>query len=258
MSDTKECYSCNEVLPTAAYEQTAAGNLKRSCKACLKKAQQDYVAKNAERIKEVKDKSYAKSKNKLVPVDNTDRTCHKCGLFKLATEFTYRKRQTNNVCKECVSSYQREYRAANADKMKEYKAAHVALHRDKIRVYKRLWARKNSLQQAQSTKAWRLNNPGKANALTWRRRAHKLRATPAWADQKKIKGFYETSAGLSMLLGEWYNVDHIVPLQSQYVCGLHCEANLQVILKSENQSKNNRWWPDMWEPVPLEEITNGL
>lgn len=258
MSETKDCYTCRELLPLTEYGKTAAGNLKRSCNSCLKKAHADYVLKNAERIKAVKDKSYAKLKTKIVPVDEANRNCHRCGLLKLAAEFTYRKRQANNVCKDCVASYQKEYKEDHADKIKEQKALHVERHRDEIRIYKRLWARKNSEAHAIRGKAWRVNNPGKANALTWKRRANKLRATPKWANLDKIKSFYETSSGLSMLLGEWYNVDHIVPLQSPYVCGLHCEANMQVILRSENQSKNNRWWPDMWEPVPLEEITNGF
>lgn len=41
------------------------------------------------------------------------------------------------------------------------------------------------------------------------------------------------------------HVDHIVPLQSNWVCGLHCEANLRVIPGAENESKRNFWWPQM-------------
>ena len=42
-----------------------------------------------------------------------------------------------------------------------------------------------------------------------------------------------------------WEVDHIVPLQSPIVCGLHVEHNLQVIPASKNRSKHNRHWPDM-------------
>jgi hypothetical protein len=91
-----------------------------------------------------------------------------------------------------------------------------------------------------------------------KRRAAKLQSIPVWANFDAIEKFYESARGLSMLLGEWYHVDHIVPLKSPYVCGLHCEHNMQILTQFENFSKNNRWWPDMWEPVPLEEITNGL
>lgn len=45
--------------------------------------------------------------------------------------------------------------------------------------------------------------------------------------------------------GEKWEVDHIVPLQSKLVCGLHNEFNLQVITQRENSSKRNYRWPDM-------------
>lgn len=78
-----------------------------------------------------------------------------------------------------------------------------------------------------------------------RRRAAKRQAVPAWSNRDKIKEFYETANGLGMLTGEWHDVDHIVPLQSDIVCGLHCEANLQVLIRKENRMKSNCQWPDM-------------
>ena len=70
-------------------------------------------------------------------------------------------------------------------------------------------------------------------------------ATPSWANKKLMQEFYITAHGLSMLLGEFYQVDHIVPLNSPLVCGLHCEANLRVITRSDNTTKGNRYWDGM-------------
>lgn len=65
------------------------------------------------------------------------------------------------------------------------------------------------------------------------RRAAKLNATPKWADMDKIKEIY-------LNCPEGYEVDHIYPLQSDLVCGLHIPINLQYLTMSENRSKGNK------------------
>lgn len=47
------------------------------------------------------------------------------------------------------------------------------------------------------------------------------------------------------ITGIKHDVDHVVPLRSKLVCGLHNEFNLAVIPASENRSKGNRYWPGM-------------
>ena len=106
-------------------------------------------------------------------------------------------------------------------------------------------------------RGWEKNNPEKVRAKerSWvdrnraadrekilRRNARKLEATPAWANLNAIQMIYEQAEQM----GADYQVDHIVPLVSDLVCGLHCEANLQILTRFENQSKSNRFWPDMF------------
>ena len=45
-------------------------------------------------------------------------------------------------------------------------------------------------------------------------------------------------------------IDHLVPLNSEKVCGLHVQDNLRCISEQINMKKGNRYWPDMW---PTEE-----
>jgi hypothetical protein len=85
----------------------------------------------------------------------------------------------------------------------------------------------------------------KENAKVASRRRLVLLATPKWAKCDSILAFYEEAQVVSAATGVVHHVDHIVPLTSKYVCGLHCEANLRVLPGAENISKSNRKWPDM-------------
>lgn len=71
-----------------------------------------------------------------------------------------------------------------------------------------------------------------AKHRTSKYRASKLKACPKWADIEAIKQFYYNCP-------EGYHVDHIIPLQGKYVCGLHVENNLQYLLATENSIKRN-------------------
>jgi hypothetical protein len=107
------------------------------------------------------------------------------------------------------------------------------------------WKQSNQLQNSASKKAWRENNKSKVNANNAKRRATKLQATPGWCEVEQIKELYTQSEVITEETGILHHVDHIVPLQSDIVSGLHCLANLQIIPAVDNLSKNNHHWPDM-------------
>jgi 5-methylcytosine-specific restriction endonuclease McrA len=108
----------------------------------------------------------------------------------------------------------------------------------------KIWKEKSG-KSSQYNKTSRANNPGNINFLNRKRYASKLQRTPEWLSPeqlKQIKMFYQEAAELTRLLGEWYEVDHIVPLQGTTVSGLHVPWNLQILTAKENGIKGNRIW----------------
>lgn len=112
----------------------------------------------------------------------------------------------------------------------------------------------NRYKYAASDKRWRENNRDRnvATCTRWRRnnldklavnaanyRASKLQATPRWADKCKIQDWYTRAHELTILTGVPHTVDHVIPLNSEVVCGLHVDTNLQILTLSDNSAKGN-------------------
>lgn len=132
------------------------------------------------------------------------------------------------------------WRAAHPEQHKAKLAAWYAVNSGRAIANALAWRAANSDRERANKAAWQKANPDKVNAIVARRRASKLQATPAWANQEKIEEFYYTARMLGMHTGELYHVDHIIPLKSKLVCGLHWEANLQILTQADNLSKSNR------------------
>lgn len=121
------------------------------------------------------------------------------------------------------------------------------------------WWEENADKVAQWTREYSLDGIVERLAEVGRQReAAEIRATPPWADPKKIAEIYDEASRLTKETGIPHHVDHIVPLQGpiatwgpfkgmRIVFGLHWEGNLQVIPARDNVCKGNRWWPDMPE-----------
>jgi hypothetical protein len=74
-----------------------------------------------------------------------------------------------------------------------------------------------------------------------KRRAARLRRTPAWADLGAIKAVYVEARRRTVETGISHHVDHEIPLQGELVSGLHVHNNLQILTGSENSRKKNRF-----------------
>lgn len=153
------------------------------------------------------------------------RVCKKCGGTKY---------YASGHCKVCHATHVRSWDSRNRD----IKNANTAK-------WKKNNPEKWKIKSDERVKLFRAANPHKVNALTAKRRANKLNATPSWSNSFFVNEAYALAKLREEKTGKKWHVDHIVPLQSKLVCGLHAHTNIQVILASENIEKNNRHWPEM-------------
>ena len=158
-------------------------------------------------------------------------------------------RKTKGACIECLKVDWEKRNATRAEYFRQYN------QRDSVRDRKNDWyvANRDKVIRAAATRpaavmreyrnAWKRNNVLQVRADTKaRRRKHRL-ATPKWLTRRQkgeIRQLYQIAMTMTQTTGEQYVVDHIIPLRSEFVCGLHVPWNLRVITREENLAKSNQ------------------
>lgn len=93
--------------------------------------------------------------------------------------------------------------------------------------------------------AYYYKNKEKWRGIKARRRAREKQAFPSWAgtewEEFAVKEIYLLCNLRSKITGVKHEVDHIVPLTNNYVCGLHTANNLQILTQEENRKKSNNF-----------------
>lgn len=148
------------------------------------------------------------------------------------------------ICKLCRGLRSAAWTDANPDKVKARNREKRPLTEAK-KVRQAEWANANRDKVRANAKKWRTSHRDQVAAKTRKRQIAKLKATPQWANEFFVDEAYHLAKIRTDLFGFPWHVDHIVPLNSPIVCGLHNEFNLQVIPAVENIKKGNRHWPDM-------------
>ncbi|AUR82834.1 hypothetical protein NVP1029O_01, partial [Vibrio phage 1.029.O._10N.261.55.A7] len=149
------------------------------------------------------------------------------------------KRDISGSCYQCKLEWERSNpRKSNSRKeyMKEYLSSYEIKNKSEIQSR---YYQNNKESILEKSKAKRESNKAYYNQKLAERRSRKKQATPIWFDAKSASVLYEKAREFGL------EVDHVVPLTSNLVCGLHCTDNLQLLSREENMKKLNKVWPDM-------------
>lgn len=177
------------------------------------------------------------------------KTCRK-GLHQYTTD---KKR-----CPECQREWSRLWRETNKEQTLEKVQRWNEKNKERVRENSRRWREKNRDRVRETKRYWSKKNSDKVRASVMLRIAQKKNATPPWADKAAIKAIYAEAVRLEEETGILHHVDHVYPLTSPYMCGLHVAENLQILPGPENLSKGNRTWPGQLECQRLPIHMNGF
>jgi hypothetical protein len=158
-------------------------------------------------------------------------------------------RKTKGACIECLKVEWAKGNETRAEYFREYN------QREDVKDRKNEWYQENrdTVINNAATRpahilreyrnAWKANNKTQVLADNKVRRRKHREATPPWLTRKQkseIRQLYQIAITMTQTTGEQYVVDHIVPLRSHEVCGLHVPWNLRVITQEENLKKSNK------------------
>jgi len=146
-------------------------------------------------------------------------------------------------CPECRHKSARRWDNANREKKRANSLKWQIKNPERSRKNKRKHYLNNLERMRELRRKWRTTHVNETSMHNAKRRAAKKQAIAAWGDENSIKEFYVKRTELTKLTGIQHHVDHIYPLTSDWVCGLHVENNLQILTEAENITKGNRVWP---------------
>ena len=171
------------------------------------------------------------------------KTCPRCNVEKPRSEFNKNKARKDGLsvyCHQCTKEYMadKQYDRERWERMREQESARNRAYReanaDRLR---EAWRLKQSVR--------RKLEPGLVRYFNASRKKSQRTATPSWANKSAMQAIYVKAKEWSDILGVKLEVDHIVPINSKLVCGLHCEDNMQLLSSSLNNKKKHYEWPDM-------------
>lgn len=237
-----DCVECKRLATKRNYEKNKANRA-----AYYQRNREKLIKKQQERDAKRKDEIKAYQQQYREEHREENKAYQKEYYADNSTELKQKSREHYNENLEYYKNYAKQYYEANKEKLleyaREYYPSYYAQNREQIKEKTKLWYHSQDEEYIKGMrKSYRESDEGRVinNALGAKRRAQKMCATPLWCETDEIRNVYAEARQKTLDSGTPYHVDHVVPLVSDKVCGLHCLANLDVIPAQENQEKGNK------------------
>lgn len=222
---------------------------KSTCKECNRLSGLKYYQENKDRISEsvrdYREENKEKSAEYRLSIKSRMKILNRRYYQNNSEELKAKSRVWHKENYSSVRDSRIEYMAKWAEENKELKRSidrnYYAKNKDRIKDYTCCYYLENKQHISDRNRKYKSSNRARYNFLSAKRRSAKKMAIPSWYEKEAVKMVYLKAKEFGM------QVDHIVPLTSDIVCGLHCWHNLQLLDSSINISKGNRHWPDMPE-----------
>ena len=122
------------------------------------------------------------------------------------------------------------------------KKAYTLRHPEKTKEQKQKWIDNNPEKRKEASEGYRQRNSEYYREYSSLRSRHTMRSKPKWLTEFELFWIQELYH-LAKLRGK--EVDHIIPIKHDKVCGLHVPWNMQFLTRSENARKSNKFDEDV-------------
>lgn len=193
----------------------------------------------------------------IIKMECIMKKCIKCLIEKEKIEFSKCntiKDGHQSKCKQCDKIYRIKHKERIQEYLRIYSPVYKKVNKEKIRIYTKkqnvLNGKRNRERIKEHIKIYKKKYKEENRDIVRfdgaKRHAMKLQRTPKWLTKEQlleIKQFYIDAFELQWLSDptDPLQVDHIVPLQGKNVSGLHVPWNLQILTRSENCAKWNKF-----------------
>lgn len=232
----KKCSKCLVIKRASDFHKSSKRGLQSQCKdcKCQKKNLGIYVPDGfciCSNCFELKQKT-----SEFFPMDKIRPSTVKTQCRKCRSKLKYER-----LDKEKQKEKHKKWRDKNKEKVKKYRGNYVTNNYEKVRKQDKEYGSRVDVknERRKYERRYYKNNRSKMIAISCAYDSRVRASRPSWQNQTDINEYYKAAKQINL------EVDHIVPINSDLVCGLHCIDNFQLLTRSENASKGNRYWPDM-------------